>query len=106
MRIAKEAMRQEMNEINHETYQRAAAYILEQTTAMHLYILATKFGFGEQRLKRFLEECDHVNGLMMKRDGFLGQSANPDDVKEYMEKKYHLDISIKEIVIEREDNRK
>lgn len=95
-----------MAELQTEAYEKAAADIVEQLTATHLYVLATVFGFGEKRLKRFLAELDALNGMMMNKDSFLGRGATPDDVRGYMEKRYNLDLTLKKVMIEREDSRK
>lgn len=106
MKIANAALKEQLNTLQTEAYQRAAADITEQFTAMHLYVLAAYFGFGEKRLKRFLAELDAINGMMMRPGTFCGKKATPDDVKEYMEIRYNLDITIKELMIEREDSKK
>ena len=106
VKIANQVVREQMAELRTEAYEKAAADIVEQLTATHLYVLAAVFGFGEKRLKRFLSELDVLNGMMMDKDSFLGRGANPDDVRAYMEKKYNLDLTLKKVMIEREDSRK
>jgi len=105
-KIALEAARQQEQELWDKAYQQAVTDVAEQITAVHLYILAKVFGFGEVRLKRFMENCDGINSLMMSDSGFLGRRVTPDDARRYVEEKYGIDISIREIRIESEDNRK
>lgn len=104
--LAKQAARQQQDELWDKAYAQAAADVAEQITAVHLYILAREFGFGEVRLKRFLEGCNNINSIMMLDSGILGKRISPDDAKRYVEEKYKLDLSIRELKIESEDDLK
>lgn len=105
-KVSEQIAQQLISGIDEDAYHHAAEDIAEQLTAVHLYVLATTFGFGEQRLKRFIDSANQLNGMMMSDRAFLGRNATPDDVKEYMEKKYHLDISLKELVIEKKEKKR
>lgn len=103
-RIAKAAAREQEEELWDKAYTQAVADVAEQITAVHLYILVKEFGFGEVRLKRFLEGCNNINSIMMSENGVLGKRVSPDDAKRYIEEKYHIDLSLQEIKIESEDS--
>lgn len=105
-RIADEAARQQKAELMEEAYHLAARDIAEQLTATHLYVLHERYGFGKKRLTDFLDEVNWLNSIMMNPGLFPGKALTPDDVKEYMERVFGLDLTIKELTIERDSNRK
>ena len=95
-----------ISSIDEDAYHHAAKDIAEQLTAVHLYVLATTFGFGEKRLKRFIDSANSLNAMMMSDGAFLGRRADPDDVRAYIENKYNLDISLKELVSEKKEKKR
>lgn len=57
-KMAQRAARLECQNMQDEFYRQEAANIVEQMTAMHLYILSRDFGSGKKRLQNFMSACD------------------------------------------------
>ena len=98
-KMAQQAARLECQNMQDEFYRQEAANIVEQMTAMHLYILARDFGFGKERLSRFMNACNDMFSLMMSEKPIFGKDMDIMDVKKYMENKYALDITIQKMEI-------
>ncbi len=93
--------------IYNEAYQNAVKDVIEQNMAVHIYILNTAFGFGAKRIQKFLDECNSINELMDNKGAFLGKNVSPDNLKAYIEEKFGVDITLKEVVIrDRKKNNK
>lgn len=101
-RMAHEAAKQECENMQDEFYKQEAANIVEQMTAMHLYILARDFGFGKERLSRFMNACNGMYDIMMQQNSFFGKDMNTKDIKKHIEDKYGLDLTLKELKIKGE----
>ena len=101
-KMAQQAARLECQNMQDEFYRQEAANIVEQMTAMHLYVLARDFGFGKERLSRFMNACNGMYDIMMQQNSFFGKDMNTKDVKKYIEDKYGLDLTLKELKIKGE----
>lgn len=104
-RMAQEVARHECENMQDEFYRQETANIVEQMTAMHLYILARDFGFGKERLSRFMNACNGMYDIMMQQNSFFGKDMNTKDVKKYIEDKYALDITIQKMEIKEGDKK-
>ena len=98
-KMAQQAARLECQNMQDEFYRQEAANIVEQMTAMHLYILAKDFGFGKKRLQNFMSACNAMFSLMMSEKPIFGKDVDTMDVKKYVENKYALDITVKKMEI-------
>lgn len=92
-RIAEEAAQQQMETLRTECYKQAYVDVAEQFTAWYCYVLAKSFGFGEKRLKRFLNNVKEVNRLMVE-DKVLGEAVTTSQLAVHLQKIYNLDLSI------------
>lgn len=92
-RIAEEAAKQQMENLRTECYKQAYIDVAEQFTAWHCYVLAKSFGFGEKRLKRFLNSVKEVNRLMLE-DKLLGEAVSTSQLVNHLQKIYNIDLSI------------
>lgn len=98
-KIAKQEAKAETERICNEAYQNAVKDVIEQNMAVHMYILHSVFGFEEKMIKKFLDECNLINELMDDKRAFLGKEVSPDNLKSYIEEKFGVDITLKEVVI-------
>lgn len=98
-KIAQQEARTETERMYNEAYRNAVKDVIEQNMAVHVYILNSVFGFGKKRINRFLDECNLINELMDGNDAFLGKNVSPDNLKNYIEEKFGVDITLKEVVI-------
>lgn len=101
-KMAQQAARLECQNMQDEFYRQEAANIVEQMTAMHLYILARDFGFGKERLSRFMNACNDMFSLMMSEKPIFGKDMDTMDVKRYIESKYGLNLTLEKMELKGE----
>lgn len=99
IKLAKKEAKSEVEKMYNDAYQNAVKDVIEQNMAVHIYLLHTVFGFGEKRIKKFLDECNHINDLMDDKGAFLGKEVSPDNLKDYIEEKFGVNITLNEVVI-------
>lgn len=101
-KMAQQAARLECQNMQDEFYRQEAANIVEQMTAMHLYILARDFGFGKKRLQSFMSACNSMFNLMMSDKSVFGKDMDTMDVKRYIESKYGLNLTLEKMELKGE----
>ena len=104
-RMAQEAAKQECENMQDEFYRQEAANIVEQMTAMHLYILSRDFGFGKKRLQNFMSACNSMFNLMMSDKPVFGKDMDTMDVKRYIESKYGLNLNLERMELKDGDKK-
>ena len=74
-----------------ELFKKHAEMLIPQLYAMVLYTLATCEGYGEKRLKRFIEHIHDVDELM-ENPSKLHHRFDPTDLIDVVKEKYGIDV--------------
>lgn len=84
--------------ISIQTYKHVIEDVIPQHTAMMIMALVQSEGFGEKRIKRVLENYSQLVNMIEKSE-FPGGRIETDDILEHVQKKYNIDLSLKQIEV-------
>lgn len=77
-----------------EKYLEISENVIKHFLAITLTVLDKEFGFGNVRLKRFLNSLDDVANFIML-DDVLNKKVDINDFSEYISKKHNINLDSK-----------
>lgn len=81
---------EEFDKLKDKVYENAIKDVIPQFTAVCMYILHREYGFGEKRLKHFL---DSLNAEFEIMDcSVLGKEYSPEDYMNFLKNEYKIDV--------------
>lgn len=81
---------EEFDKLKDKVYENAIKDVIPQFTAVCMCILHREYGFGEKRLKHFL---DSLNAEFEIMDcSVLGKEYSPEDCMNFLKNEYRIDV--------------
>lgn len=98
-KAAHKVAHEEAMKVYDEAFQNVVNDVIPQCMAAVVYSLAITFSFGKKRIKRFMDSFNATNEMMMTKGVIFGKDFTPDDMIKYIENKYGIDLTIRELDI-------
>lgn len=81
---------EEFDKLKDKVYENAIKDVIPQFTAVCMCILHREYGFGEKRLKHFLNSLNAEFEIM--DCGVLGREYSPEDCLNFLKNEYKIDV--------------